>query len=109
MHVDESKGTVDTDMLLNNNLSADGAAGEEQESQNPGEEDSAQENITLQDETMPQQEEPLQEMTGNVEKSSDVESANGRENKTSDLDIESMLAAIHHDNSTNNGNAQNLV
>jgi len=90
-------------MLLNNNVSA---AVEEQEPTN-AEEESTQETAAVPDVLPAQEEDPITE----GEKLNDTEiAANGRETKTGDLDIESMLAAIHHDNSpTNTGTPQSLV
>jgi len=101
------KGTVNTDMLLNDNLpSTKETVREEKESQEIGDENNFHETAVLED-GMPPQDEPIAENSG---KADDVEIKNEPENKSGDLDIESMLAAIHHDNSSpNTGNTQNLV
>jgi len=51
-------------------------------------------------------EEADQETPDSAEKEVDVDNAN-MEKKTANLDIESMLATIHNDNTTNFGDIQN--
>lgn len=93
------KGTVNTDMLLNNDLPTKGIAEEEKnDTQVIGDGNNSQRTAVLHDGPMVE----------NAGKLNDVEMA--RESKSEDLDIESMLAAIHNDNSSpNTGNVQNLV
>lgn len=124
----ESKGTVDTDMLLNDSVPVEsGTAEQEEETENaaqvdvPGqegdaalEEAAAGEAEQAQEETaQTQEEEPMQvdqEILDNVEKGVEDIAGGGEENKTGDLDIESMLAAIHNDNPPpNDGDTQNMV
>lgn len=113
--VDDSqhdKGTVDTDMMLNDNLSAEAteATAEQEDLHNIGEENG------IQDDPMTSQEEPMEVSNEtNVEKEVDEKTTNGsEENKSGDLDIESMLAAIHHDDhhenpSTNSEDPENIA
>uniref|UniRef100_A0A2S2NUC8 C2H2-type domain-containing protein n=1 Tax=Schizaphis graminum TaxID=13262 RepID=A0A2S2NUC8_SCHGA len=142
MDVDDNQsshkqGTVDTDMMLNDNVPTEGSANTEQEeeTENAGEEEeteNSQDNKTVkeakslkksesgqeeatgeeerdeEDTAVPEQEEPDQEIPDSVEKDVDEDSANV-ENKTGDLDIESMLAAIHNDNPTNSEDSENKV
>lgn len=114
----DTKGTVDTDMLLNDNVPTESEiADQEEETENTVQEDitvkvereaPVQEEDTVEEadlakeeeETAQAQEEPMQVdqvILDNVEKGDD-EIADAGENKTGDLDIESMLAAIHNDN-----------
>ncbi|KAL5238666.1 hypothetical protein ACI65C_006076 [Semiaphis heraclei] len=136
MDVDENqqdnKGTVDTDMMLNDNVPTEESAdvGQQEETENAGEGDeteNSQENKTVkeaksikktesaqdeaaevdeedeEDTAVPEQEEADQETHDSIEKEVDDDNADA-ENKTGDLDIESMLAAIHNDNpSTDTG------
>lgn len=131
---DNNKGTVDTDMMLNDNVPTEGSANaeqeetentcEEEESENsqedksvketkskkktePSQEETPEEEEDEIDTAIPEQEEADQETPDSVEKEVDEDSANV-ENKTGDLDIESMLAAIHNDNPpSNSGDTQN--
>jgi len=125
------QGTVDTDMMLNDNIPTEGSADNEQEeeTENAGEEEeteNSQDNNTVkeglsikksesgeeeedeEDTAVPEQEEPDQETPDSVEKDVDEDNENV-ENKTGDLDIESMLAAIHNDNPINSEDSQNKV
>lgn len=147
--VQQAKGTVDTDMLLNDHVPAEGvaAASEEQEETNDIDEAASQEKeLPVQDEVLnapdeasptneegipaaqdePEQQEPavqneteqggeameVDQATDNAGKE-DEEMANGDgtdDNKTGgDLDIESMLAAIHNDNPATAEDTQNIV
>ncbi|CAI6354425.1 unnamed protein product [Macrosiphum euphorbiae] len=132
---DDNKGTVDTDMMLNDNVvPAEGSANVEQEEgtenavegeetensqedktvkevkskkkPEPAQEEAAEEEEDEEDTAVPEQEEADQETPDSVEKEMDEDNANV-ENKTGDLDIESMLAAIHNDNPTNSVDIQN--
>lgn len=105
MDVDDSqqqqndKGAVDTDMLLNDNVPTEGnAADEQKEAQNTGE------NVPIQGEAMKVDQEIQDNGVKGVEEGMVID---GEENKT-DLDIESMLAAIHNDTPTPE-DAQNIV
>lgn len=105
MDVEETqteKGAVDTDMLLNDNVQAEGTAvTEQQEAQNTGE------GVSEEADSM----QVNQSISGNVEKGVEEDMAmGGEENKTGDLDIESMLAAIHNDTPpTVDADSQNIV
>ncbi|XP_025198353.1 zinc finger protein 507-like isoform X2 [Melanaphis sacchari] len=126
-------GTVNTDMMLNDNVPTEGSvdpepeetenAGEEEETENspddktvkegklikksaPGQEETTGEEEDEEDTAVPEQEEADQETPDSVEKDVDEDHVNV-ENKTGDLDIESMLAAIHNDNPTNSEDSQN--
>jgi len=133
---DDNKGTVDTDMMLNDNVvPTEGSANveqeegtenaaEEEETENsqedktvkevksktkpePAQEEATEEEEDEEDTAVPEQEEAdHQETPDSVQKEIDEDNANV-ENKTGDLDIESMLAAIHNDNPTNSGDTQN--
>lgn len=113
---EENKGTtVDTNMLLNDHVQGaadeqEETAADEQESQNTGVEASDQEKSApdQEQETESEQAEATpststqendQAISDNVEKRAEEGTAvDNDENKTGDLDIESMLAAIHNDN-----------
>ncbi|XP_060857283.1 zinc finger protein 131-like [Metopolophium dirhodum] len=127
---DNNKGTVDTDMMLNDNVHTKGSGDVEQEegTENTGEgkgtensqEDKtvkevkskikpepAQEKATEEEDTvLLDQEEAGQETPDSVEKEVDEDNANV-EKKMGDLNIESMLAAIHNDNPTDSEYTQN--
>jgi hypothetical protein len=136
---DNNKGTVDTDMMLNDNVPTEESAsveqeegteiageGEGDETENsqegktvkeakskkkpePAQEEAATAEEEEDDEentAAPEQEEADQETPDSVEKEVEEDNANV-ENKTGDLDIESMLAAIHNDNPTSSGDTQN--
>lgn len=135
MDVDDNQesnkqGIVDTDMMLNDNVPTEGSGDNEQEeeTENAGEEEeseNSQDNKTVkeaklikksesgqedndEDTPMPEQEEEEadQDAPDSVEK--DVDEGNSNvENKTGDLDIESMLAAIHNDTPTSSEDSQN--
>lgn len=99
------KGTVDADMMLNDNLSAEATeATGEQDVHNMGEGSGTQDDpLTLPDD------EPM-EVNNDVEKEVDGKITNGsEENKAGDLDIESMLAAIHHDDPSTSEDTQNVA
>lgn len=127
MDIDENqdnKGTVDTNMLLNENVPAEGTVDGEQEAINADEEMPQQEesiastqqetvNGTAQGTKLAQNENSTQDEAGDeipdsVEKGDqDVEN---EDTKPGDLDIESMLAAIHNDNPPpTSADAQNMV
>lgn len=95
-----NKGAVDTDMLLNDNVPAEGNVTDEQEeAQNTGED------MPIQEATKVDQDIPDNNVKG-VEEGMTID---GQESKT-DLDIESMLAAIHNDTPTPDvEDAQNIV
>ncbi|KAF0767546.1 homeobox protein 12-like [Aphis craccivora] len=134
MDVDDNQenkqGIVDTDMMLNDNVPTEGSGDNEQEeeTENAGEEEeteNSQDNKTVkeaklikksesgqeedddEDTPMPEQEEEAdQDAPDSVEKDVDEDNSNV-ENKTGDLDIESMLAAIHNDTPTSSEDSQN--
>lgn len=90
MNVDNqerNKGTMNAIMLLNENVPADGSAAGEQGTKNA-------ESVVLAQEMAMQID---QNISNNVMKGSGEDMVIGGDNKTSDLDIESMLAAIHSD------------
>jgi len=103
---DKNKGTVDTDMLLNNHVE-DKETAEIEESKNTKETRSLKKSMPNQTSVEESELEPSgnaqempaqgadQDVSDNVK--GEVEDKVG-ENKTGDLDIESMLAAIHNDN-----------
>lgn len=103
---EQEKGAVDTDMLLNENVPADEPATSEQHEQTH-ETGGAQE----QEESM----QVDQEHTAENSEQKGVEeemAAISEENKTGDIDIESMLAAIHNDapaQPTVDSDTQNIV
>lgn len=126
----DPKGTVDTDMLLNDSVPTEsGTVEQEEETDNPAqtdvpmqeagdsalEEGAGGETVQAQEEEsgQTQEEEPMQvdqEILDNVEKGVEDIAGDGEENKAGDLDIESMLAAIHNDNPPpNDGDSQNMV
>ncbi|XP_060857364.1 probable inactive protein kinase DDB_G0270444 [Metopolophium dirhodum] len=116
------KGTVDMDMMLNDHVPSEGSADVEQkeETENSQEDktvkeakseikpEPAHEKATEEEEDTAAlgQEEVDQETPDSIKKEYDEENENV-ENKTEDLDIESMLAAIHNDNPNNNEDTQN--
>lgn len=103
------KGTVDADMMLNDNLpaAATEATGEQEELHNMDEGNGTQD---AQDPPTLQGEEPMEVSNEtDVEKEVDGKITNGsEENKAGDLDIESMLAAIHHDDPATSEDTQNM-
>jgi len=123
---DNNKGTVKTDMMWNDHVPAEEYADieQEEETENAGkgqETENSQEDKTVKEDKPKIKPEPAQEETAeeedtvkpeqvkadqetldSVEKEVYEDNANV-ENKTRDLDIESMLAAIHNDNPTNSG------
>lgn len=130
---DKSKSVVDTDMLLNDNGQADEMTVDEPEqtdnNEDGGQADDAEQEGTEETETADSaereaaireqensaqvdnsdQEDVMQvdeETSDTLEKTAD----NAVDNKARDLDIESMLAAIHNDNpSTDSADTQNSV
>lgn len=106
---EENKGTVDTDMLLNEHVPAEEPIATEnnakpesaEEPANPDKtatSDEGQVAAEQAEEAVPAQEVD-QGVPDNVEKGVEGDLPVGSdENKTGDLDIESMLAAIHNDN-----------
>lgn len=97
----QEKGCMDTDTLLNDNVPVEGSAACEQEEETQNTEGE-----------VPAQEESMQIDQGisdNVETKVEDMAIGSEENKTEDLDIESMLAAIHNDTpTTDGGNTQNI-
>lgn len=95
-----NRGAVDTDMLLNDNVPTEGnAADEQEEAQNTGEDMPIQGEATKVNQDIPD---------NNVKEVEGV-TIDGEESKT-DLDIESMLAAIHNDTPTPDvEDTQNIV
>lgn len=92
----QDKGAVNTDMLLNDDVPAEGS---QQKTQN------AEGHVSSQDDAMQIDHET------NIEKGAEEDMAIGGEiSKSGDLDIESMLAAIHHDASPSDvRDAHNIV
>lgn len=102
---DKNKGTVDTDMLLNNHVE-DKETAEIEDSQN------TKESKSMPDQAPPEESElepsaSAQEISGqetdqdvsdSIVKQENEDKVGAEENKSGDLDIESMLAAIHNDN-----------
>lgn len=89
MNVDNQRNKVamNTIMLLNENVPAEGNAVDEQGTKH------AESGVLAQEVAM----EIDQNISNNVLKGTGEEMGIGGDNKTSDLDIESMLAAIHSD------------
>lgn len=133
MDIDENqdKGTVDTNMLLNDNVPAEGTVEGEQEAVNADEEipqqetDNGSENaqqetdngsvnaqqeteLTQNENNLATQDEAGEGIPDSVEKGD--EDVGNEDTKPGDLDIESMLAAIHNDNPPpTSEDAQNMV
>jgi len=131
---DNNKGIVDTDMMLNDNVHTKGSANVEQKegTENAGEgeetensqedktvkevkskikpesahEEAVEEKYDEKDTVLPEQEEADQETPDSVEKEVDEDNVNVK-NKMGDLDIESMLATVYNDDTTNSGDTQN--
>lgn len=82
-----NKGTMNATMLLNENVPAEGNVVGEQRSKN------AESGVLAQEMAM----QIDQNISNNVVKGTGEDMVIGGDNKTSDLDIESMLAAIHND------------
>lgn len=82
-----NKGTMNATMLLNENVPAEGNVVGEQGSKN------AESGVLAQEIAM----QIDQNISNNVVKGTGEDMVIGGDNKTSDLDIESMLAAIHND------------
>lgn len=96
----QEKSCMDTDTLLNDNVPVDGSAACEQEEPPNTEGEGATQEQSMQID---------QEISENVESKVEDMAIGSEENKTEDLDIESMLAAIHNDTPTaDGGNTQNI-
>lgn len=122
---EKNKGVVDTDMLLNDNVPTKDIdepekpkSTEEEETTVQGQNLSAGDEEMAQDESAEKDDLPAQEENSQVAMEVDQQSADntekevengGVENESGDLDIESMLAAIHNVNPPEDGgDAQNV-